>query len=155
MTLILNWSCACVVRKGWLCMFVPHVCHERFVDKYKPVLPWLLLTEFPNIEIPFLFRLAHEPSPDYSSEKNPDSPYNTNLNPKYANHARYYLSHAFTGTTKTFCTICLDYQCQDSSREKAWNLLVFCKWHNTIQFLFRCKNISSTIWRKIFTEISV
>ena len=42
----------------------------------------------------------------------------------------------FTETTETFCTICLDYQCQASSREKAKNLPVFCKWYNSIPFLF-------------------
>ena len=42
----------------------------------------------------------------------------------------------FTETTEIFCTICLDYQCQASSREKANNLPVFCKWNNSIPFLF-------------------
>ena len=42
--------------------------------------------------LPFLFRLAHEPSPDYSSKKNPNSPYSTNLNPKYANRARFLIT---------------------------------------------------------------
>ena len=42
----------------------------------------------------------------------------------------------FTETTKIFCTICLDYQCQASCREKAKNLRVFCKWYNSIPFLF-------------------
>ena len=42
----------------------------------------------------------------------------------------------FTETTEIFCTICLDYQCQASSREKANNLPVFCKWYNSIPFLF-------------------
>ena len=31
----------------------------------------------------------------------------------------------FTETTEIFCTICLDYQCQASSREKAKKLFVF------------------------------
>ena len=35
-----------------------------------------------------------------------------------------------------FCTICLDYQCQASCQEKAKNLPVFCKWYNSIPFLF-------------------
>ena len=42
----------------------------------------------------------------------------------------------FTETTEIFCTICLDYQCQASSREKANNLPVFCKWYNSIPLLF-------------------
>ena len=42
----------------------------------------------------------------------------------------------FTETTEIFCTICLDYQCQASSREKANNLPVFCKWYKSIPFLF-------------------
>ena len=41
-----------------------------------------------------------------------------------------------TETAEIFCSICLDYQCQASSREKAKNLPVFCKWYNSIQFLF-------------------
>ena len=52
--------------------------------------------------------------------------------------------------TEIFSTICLDYQCQTSCREKLKNLPVFCKWHNSIKFLF-----STTIWRKFFTKISV
>ena len=40
-----------------------------------------------------------------------------------------------TETTEIFCSICLDYQYQASSREKAKNLAVSCKWYNTI-FLF-------------------
>ena len=40
-----------------------------------------------------------------------------------------------TETAETFCTICLDYQYQPSSREKAKNLPVFCKWYNSM-FLF-------------------
>ena len=32
----------------------------------------------------------------------------------------------FAGTTKIFCSICLDCQCQAFSREKAKNLQVFC-----------------------------
>ena len=39
-------------------------------------------------------------------------------------------------TTEFFCTICLDYQCQALSREKAKSLPVFCKWYNSISFLF-------------------
>ena len=42
----------------------------------------------------------------------------------------------FTVTTGIFCTICFDYQCQASSREKANNLPVFCKWYISIPFLF-------------------
>ena len=38
-------------------------------------------------------------------------------------------------TTEIFCTICLDYQCQASCREKVKNLPVFCKWYNSIPFL--------------------
>ena len=50
----------------------------------------------------------------------------------------------------------LDYQCQAPSREKAKNLPVFCKWYNSIPFLFSVpqKN-TSDILRKFFTEISV
>ena len=39
-----------------------------------------------------MFRSAHESSPDYSSKKNPNSPYSTNLNPKYANRARFLIT---------------------------------------------------------------
>ena len=39
-------------------------------------------------------------------------------------------------TTEIFCTFCLNYQCQASSREKAKSLPVFCKWYNSILFLF-------------------
>ena len=42
----------------------------------------------------------------------------------------------FYKTTEIFCTICLDYQCQASCREKVKNLPVFCKWYNSILFLF-------------------
>ena len=42
----------------------------------------------------------------------------------------------FTERTKISCTIFLDYQCQAPSREKAKNLPVFCKWYNSIPFLF-------------------
>ena len=42
----------------------------------------------------------------------------------------------FTETTEIFCPICLDYQCQVSSREKAKKLFVFCEWYNSIPFLF-------------------
>ena len=40
-----------------------------------------------------------------------------------------------TETTEIFCTICLDYQYQAASREKAKILPVFCKWYNSM-FLF-------------------
>ena len=33
-----------------------------------------------------------------------------------------------TETTEIFCTICLDYQYQASSREKAKKFFVFCEW---------------------------
>ena len=39
-------------------------------------------------------------------------------------------------TTEIFCIICLDYQCQASCREKVKNAPVFCKWYNSIPFLF-------------------
>ena len=42
--------------------------------------------------------------------------------------AIYYLFPVFTEATEIFCTICLDYQCQARSREKAKNLPVYCKW---------------------------
>ena len=73
-------------------MFNPHFCYGRFVDKYKPVLPSLLLNEFSNIGFRFFFRLAHEPSPDFSLKKNPNSHYNTNLNIKYANRTRFLIT---------------------------------------------------------------
>ena len=58
--------------------------------------------------------------------------------------------------TEIFCTICLDYQCQASCREKVKNVLVFCKWYNSIPSLFSAsKKDTSTIWRKFFAEISV
>ena len=34
---------------------------------------------------------------------------------------------------------CLDYQCQASSREKAKNLPVFCKWYKESRSCFRCQ----------------
>ena len=39
-------------------------------------------------------------------------------------------------TIEIFCPICLHRQCQASSREKAKNLPVFCKWYNSFPFLF-------------------
>ena len=51
--------------------------------------------------------------------------------------SRYYLFPVLTETTEIFCTICfMNYQCQASCREKVKNLLVFCKWYNSIPFLF-------------------
>ena len=41
-----------------------------------------------------------------------------------------------TETTEIFSIICLDYQCQASCQEKEKNLPVFCKWYNSIPFLF-------------------
>ena len=38
--------------------------------------------------------------------------------------------------TEIFCTIFVDYQCQASFREKVTNLPEFCKWDNSIPFLF-------------------
>ena len=40
-----------------------------------------------------------------------------------------------TQTTEIFCTICLYYQYQASSREKGKKLFVFCEWYNSIPFL--------------------
>ena len=52
----------------------------------------------------------------------------------------------FNEMSEIFCTICLDYQCQSSSREKAKNLPIFCKWYNSILFLFSVpKKSTSTI----------
>ena len=62
-----------------------------------------------------------------------------------------------TQTTEIFCTICLDYQYQASSREKGKKLFVFCEWYNSIPFLIfenQKKKNTSTIWRKFFTKIS-
>ena len=42
----------------------------------------------------------------------------------------------FSETTEIVCTTCLDYQCRASGREKAKNLLVFCRWYNSIPCLF-------------------
>ena len=62
----------------------------------------------------------------------------------------------FTEMTEIFCTIFVDYQCQASFREKVTNLPEFCKWDNSIPFLFSVsKKNTSIIWRKFFTEISV
>ena len=47
-----------------------------------------------------------------------------------------YLFPVLTETTEIFCTICLDYQCQASCREKVKIFSVFCKWYNPIPFLF-------------------
>ena len=48
----------------------------------------------------------------------------------------HYLFPVLTQTTEIFCTLCLDYQCQASCREKVNKLPVFCKWYNSIPFLF-------------------
>ena len=40
----------------------------------------------------------------------------------------YYLFAVFTETTEIFCSICLDYQCQTQSQEKAKILPVYYKW---------------------------
>ena len=67
-----------------------------------------------------------------------------------------YLFPVLTETTEIFCTICLDYQCQASCREKVKIFSVFCKWCNSeSRSCFRCPKKYSTIWRKFFTEISV
>ena len=50
--------------------------------------------------------------------------------------SRYDLFPVLTETTEIFYTICLDYQCQASCREKKKHLPVFCKWYNSIPFLF-------------------
>ena len=46
-----------------------------------------------------------------------------------------YLFPVLTETTEIFCTICLDYQCQASCREKVKIFSVFSKWYNSIPFL--------------------
>ena len=56
----------------------------------------------------------------------------------------------FSETTEIVCTTCLDYQCQASSREKAKNLAVFCKWYNSIPFLF---SLTITKCQQHLTEI--
>ena len=67
-----------------------------------------------------------------------------------------YLFPVLTETTEIFCTICLDYQCQASCREKVKIFSVFCKWCNSeSRSCFGCPKKYSTIWRKFFTEISV
>ena len=59
---------------------------------------------------------------------------------------RYYLFPVLTETSEIFCSICLDYQCQASCREKVKSLPVFCKWYNSILFLLSVpKNNTSTI----------
>ena len=50
-------------------MFVPHVCHGRFVDKYKPVLPLRLLNEFPNIDYRFCSDWHTNPHPTIAQRK--------------------------------------------------------------------------------------
>ena len=52
-----------------------------------------------------------------------------------------------TETTEILCTICLDYPCQASCREKVKNLPVFCKINGTTQSrsCFRCQTNTSTI----------
>ena len=71
--------------------------------------------------------------------------------------SKYYFFAVLTETTEIFCTICLDYWCLVSCREKVENLpAVFCKWYKSIPFLFSVqKKNTSTIWQKFFTEISV
>ena len=61
------------------CTFLFHMSAMDDLYKYKPILPSLPLNEFPNIcfRTFLLFRLVHEPSPVYSSKKNPNSHYNT------------------------------------------------------------------------------
>ena len=49
-----------------------------------------------------------------------------------------------------FCTICLDYQCQASRREKVKNLPVFCKWYNSIPSLFSVPKKYQYHWTEIF-----
>ena len=62
----------------------------------------------------------------------------------------------FTETNEFFCNICLDYKCQASCREKAKNLPVFCKWYNSIPFLFSVpKKYQYHSLTEFFTEISV
>ena len=56
----------------------------------------------------------------------------------------------FSETTEIVCTTCLDYQCQASGREKAKNLPVFCKWYNSIPFLF---SLTKTKYQQHLTEI--
>ena len=51
-------------------------------------------------------------------------------------NSRYYLFPILTEMTKIFCAICLDYQRQTLCREKVKYLPVFCKWYNSIPFLF-------------------
>ena len=41
-----------------------------------------------------------------------------------------------TETIEIFYTICLDYQCKASCREKKKKLPVFCKWYYSAPFLF-------------------
>ena len=50
--------------------------------------------------------------------------------------SRYYLFPVFTEATEIFCTSCWDYQCQASCRGNVKNLPLFCKWYNSIPFLF-------------------
>ena len=52
--------------------------------------------------------------------------------------------------TEIVCTTCLDYQCQASGREKAKNLPVFCKWYNSIPFLF---SLTKTKYQQHLKEI--
>ena len=56
----------------------------------------------------------------------------------------------FSETTEIVCTTCLDYQCRASGREKAKNLPVFCKWYNSIPFLF---SLTKTKNQQHLTEI--
>ena len=50
----------------------------------------------------------------------------------------FHLFTAFTETTKIFCTIGVNYQYHRASfsRENPKNLPVFCKWYNSIPFMF-------------------
>ena len=62
----------------------------------------------------------------------------------------------FTETTEISCTICLDYQCQDQSREKAKIYRYIVNGKTQSRSCFRCpQKITSTICRKFFTEISL
>ena len=56
----------------------------------------------------------------------------------------------FSETTEIVCTTCLDYQCHATGREKAKNLPVFCKWYNSIPFLF---SLTKTKYQQHLTEI--
>ena len=70
----------------------------------------------------------------------------------------YYVFFArFYRNDRNFLYICFGLRESDFLRRESEKFTVFCKWYNSMRFLFsvRKKKYTSTIWRTIFTKISV